>query len=117
MANVYDVVRYPNWPVPETHPATLGAFAALVGRSFAPFRACSVLEIGCGEGVNLMSMALGAPASEFVGIDLAEAPIAQGRATAQASGLANVTLRAQDIVQAGVVLGEFDYIVAHGRSG
>ncbi|HEY4848459.1 MAG TPA: class I SAM-dependent methyltransferase [Methylocella sp.] len=114
MANVYDVVRYPNWPVPETHPATLGAFAALVGRSFAPFRACRVLEIGCGEGVNLMSMALGAPASEFVGIDLAEAPIAQGRATAQASGLANVTLRAQDIMQAGVVPGEFDYVVAHG---
>src|SRR6202023_591674 len=114
MANAYDVVRYPNWPVPETHPATLGAFAALLGRRFAPFHACRVLEIGCGEGVNLMSMALGAPASEFVGIDLAEAPVAQGRATAEASGLANVTLRVQDIMQAGAALGEFDYIVAHG---
>jgi SAM-dependent methyltransferase len=114
MANLYDLVRYPNWPVPETHPVTLGAFAALIGRRFAPFHACRVLEIGCGEGVNLMSMALGAPASEFVGIDLAEAPVAQGRATAQASGLANVTLRVQDIMQAGAALGEFDYIVAHG---
>jgi SAM-dependent methyltransferase len=114
MANVYDLVRYPNWPVPETHPVTLGAFAALFGRSFAPFHSCRVLEIGCGEGVNLMSMALGAPDSEFVGIDLAEAPIAQGRATAQASGLANVSLRVQDLMQAGAALGEFDYIVAHG---
>lgn len=114
MVNVYDLVRYPNWPVPETHPVTLGVFAALVGRAFAPFRACRVLDIGCGEGVNLMSMALGAPASEFVGIDLAEAAIAQGRATAQASGLANVTLRAQDIMQAGAGPGEFDYIVVHG---
>jgi SAM-dependent methyltransferase len=112
MANVYDLVRYPNWPIPETHPVALAAFAALFGRRFAPFRACRVLEIGCGEGVNLMSMALGAPASEFVGIDLAEAPIAQGRVTAQASGLANVTLRVQDL--AGVAPGEFDYIIAHG---
>jgi tRNA G46 methylase TrmB len=85
MANVYDVVRYPNWPVPETHPATLGAFGALFGRSFAPFHACRVLEIGCGEGVNLMSMAVGAPASEFVGIDVAEAPVARGSSVAQAS--------------------------------
>jgi 2-polyprenyl-3-methyl-5-hydroxy-6-metoxy-1,4-benzoquinol methylase len=112
MANVYDLVRYPNWPIPETHPVALAAFAALFGRRFAPFHACRVLEIGCGEGVNLMSMALGAPASEFVGIDLAEAPIAQGRVTAQASGLANVTLRVQDL--AGVAPGEFDYIIAHG---
>jgi len=114
MPNVYDLVRYPNWPDSETHPVNLGAFAALFGRSFAPFHACRVLEIGCGKGVNLMSMALGAPASEFVGIDLAEALIAQGRATAQASGLANVKLRVQDIMQAGVALGEFDYIIAHG---
>ncbi len=28
MANAYDLVRYPNWPVQETHPVTLGAFAA-----------------------------------------------------------------------------------------
>ena len=38
-----------------------------------------------------MSMALGAPNSAFVGVDLAEAPIALGRDLARAAGLDNVS--------------------------
>lgn len=114
MANPYDVVRYPNWPVAETHPASLGALAALFGRPPAPFANCRVLEVGCGEAVNLMSLAVGAPASAFVGIDLAEAPIALGRNLARAAGLDNVSLFARDITEGGAGLGGFDYIIAHG---
>ncbi len=114
MTNPYDRVRYPNWPVSETHPATLGALAVLFGRPAAPFSACRVLEIGCGEGVNLMSMAIGAPSSEFVGLDLAEAPIALGRAMARAAALDNVSLLVRDITAGGEALGQFDYIIAHG---
>lgn len=112
--NPYDLVRYPNWPVSETHPTSLGAFATLFGRAAAPFSACRVLEVGCGEGVNLMSMALGAPNSEFVGLDLAEAPIAAGRDMARSAGIANVSLVQRDITQAHLGLGEFDYVIAHG---
>ncbi len=114
MTTAYDLVRYPSWPIPETHPAALAVFAALYGLSFVPHYGCRVLEIGCGEGVNLMSMAVTTPGSEFVGIDLAETAIAQGRATARAAGLGNVTLVAQDLLRATTDLGRFDYIVAHG---
>ncbi|ACK51299.1 Methyltransferase type 12 [Methylocella silvestris BL2] len=114
MTNPYDLVRYPNWPVSETHPASLNTFASLYGRPAAQLSACRVLEIGCGEGVNLMSMAVGAPKSEFVGIDLAEAPVEMGRTMARAAGLANVTLLARDLCEDTSDLGEFDYIIAHG---
>ncbi len=114
MRNAYDVVRYPNIPFAHTHPIALSVFAALFGKPFAPFATSRVLEIGCGEGVNLMSMALGAPDAEFVGVDLAAQPIALARAAAQASGLANVRFHVQDIVHMDATLGRFDYIIAHG---
>lgn len=114
MANAFDLVRYPNIPYARTHPAALGVFAALFGRPFAPFAACRVLEIGCSEGVNLLNMALGAPDSEFVGVDLAEQPIALAREAALAMDLANVSFHVQDIVEMGGELGRFDYIIAHG---
>lgn len=110
----YDIVRYPSWPVPETHPAALAVFAALFGLPFVAHRCCRVLEIGCGEGVNLMSMAVTAPQAEFVGLDLAESAIARGRETARAAGLGNVTLLARDLLASADDLGRFDFIVAHG---
>jgi SAM-dependent methyltransferase len=114
VTTAYDLVRYPSWPIPETHPASLAVFAALYGLPFVPPQKCRVLEIGCGEGVNLMSMAVTASQAEFVGIDLAERPIATGRETARVAGLGNVTLQAQDLLATGPDLGQFDYIVAHG---
>ena len=114
MPNAHDLVRYPDLPFPQTHPVALGAFAALFGKPYAPFAASRVLEIGCGGGVNLLNMALGAPASEFVGVDLAEQPIALARAAAQASGLGNVRFDVQDIRDMDAALGRFDYIIAHG---
>lgn len=114
MTTAYDVIRYPSWPVPDTHPAHLGVFATLYGLPHAPFDRCRVLEIGCGEGVNLMAMAIVAPNAEFVGTDLAETAIARGRETARAAGLANVTLEACDLLETEGDLGQFDYVIAHG---
>ncbi|HYC24654.1 MAG TPA: class I SAM-dependent methyltransferase, partial [Roseiarcus sp.] len=114
MTNAYDRVRYPSLAAAKTHPAVLGAFAKLFGKPFAPSDAARVLEIGCGEGINLINMALCAPQSEFVGIDLAETAIAAARATAKALALQNVRFDLQDIVRLDRSLGRFDYIIAHG---
>ena len=73
-----------------------------------------MLEIGCGEGVNLINMALGAPEAEFVGVDLAERPIALARAAARGCGLANVVFHARDLIDVDASYGRFDYIIAHG---
>ena len=110
----YDIVRYPNWPNSRSNPATIGALAQLLGRPAAPADKCRVLEIACNEGVNIASMAVAAPGSEFVGLDLAESAIERGRRTVDLAGLANVTLHCRDIADPSAVEGEFDYIIAHG---
>ena len=117
-ANVYDEVRYSNYPYAQTHPDRLATVAILYGLEPPdPFHA-RVLEIGCGAGGNLLAMAAATPGIEAVGIDLAEAPIAEGRAAVAEIGLRNVELRQGDIRElAGGALGAFDYIVAHGVYG
>jgi SAM-dependent methyltransferase len=110
----YDQIRYPSMVQEGLHPASLSVFACLHDRPFAPASRCRVLEIGCGEGVNLMSIAAMAPRSQFVGFDLAETAIATGREMAAAAGLTNVELSVMDILNAPDSLGEFDYIIAHG---
>ena len=96
MTTSYDEVRYPNWVKTRSHPAITGALARLLGRRVAPFRACRVLEIACSEGVNIANMAVGAPGSEFVGLDLAETAVARGRDTIARAGLGNVHLHVAD---------------------
>ncbi len=114
MAYAYDKVDYPSRPVTLSHPAHLGALAALHGRKVAPFATSRVLEVGCGEGVNLMSMAMSAPDAEFVGIDLSEGAISAGRRLARAADLPNVRLDVGDILHIDVAYGQFDTIIAHG---
>ena len=113
-ANAYDRIRYPGSPQPSTHPAAIGTFACLYGRNFAPASRCRVLEVGCGDGANLLSMAAMAPQSRFVGFDIAETAIAQAQSTAISAGLTNVEFLVMDIKDASTSLGEFDYVIAHG---
>ena len=80
----------------------------------APIDRCRVLELGCGDGSNLIPMALTLPGSAFVGIDLAARPIAKGAAMAAALGLGNIALQQQDIQEVSEQIGTFDYIIAHG---
>ena len=115
MANAYDEVAYPSAVYPRTHPAVLAAIALLSGLQPAPVERCRVLELACGDGLNLIAMAYGLPGSRFVGLDLAADPIARGAAMIEKLGLKNVTLQARDVTALDPTeLGEFDYIIAHG---
>lgn len=75
---------------------------------------CRVLELGCGNGNNLIPMAYALPQSRFLGVDLAEQPIAAGSTRIEELGLTNISLRASDLEEVGGDSGEFDYIIAHG---
>jgi SAM-dependent methyltransferase len=86
----------------------------LFGMKPAPVTACRVLELGCGDGANLIPQAYYLPDSHFVGVDLAAAPIVAGSAIVAELGLSNINLHAADLRDLGPELGEFDYIFAHG---
>ena len=109
----YDRVPYPGHPFPQTHPDRLATVAALFGLRAAPPDACRVLELGCGDGGNLVPLAYALPGSTFCGIDLSGRAIDRAAATARALGIGNVELHRADL-GALPELGEFDYVIAHG---
>ena len=112
--NTYDEVSYPSYPFPQSHPDRLAVLATLFGMKPAPVEDCRVLEIGCGDGANLIPMALLLPKSRFVGVDLAVRPIIKGQAMAEALGLGNIALQQLDIMNLSSDFGQFDYMIAHG---
>jgi SAM-dependent methyltransferase len=111
-ADPYEAILYPGFPFAQTHPDRLFTVGVLHGLDPAPPERCRVLEIGCGDGINLIAMAASLPGMRAVGIDRAAAPLERGRRYASALGL-GVELRALDLLEAGD-LGTFDYVVAHG---
>lgn len=112
--NSYDEVPYIGYPFAQTHPDRLRTIGTLLGLSPAPVNRCRVLELGCGDGGNLVPMAMQLPDSQFVGIDLSAEAIARGQVAVQKFGLRNLALRQGDLLAHHDDLGEFDYILAHG---
>ena len=116
--DLFDEVPYPSVPFPQTHPDRLAVLAALFGMRPAPVQRCRVLELGCGDGANLIPMALVLPASQFLGIDLAGAPVGRGREVIRTLGLRNIALRREDLRafarRTGARADRFDFIIAHG---
>ena len=114
MDTAYDRVPYPNATYTQTHVRRLAAIARLFGVSAPEIRTCRVLEIGCGEGANLVNMAVDLPESQFVGIDLSQTAIARATDLARHAGVENVTFRQIDAAELVGRPGECDYVIAHG---
>jgi SAM-dependent methyltransferase len=114
LASRYDEISYEALPHAATHPGRLAAVATFVGHVAPNVERCSVLEIGCNDGSNLISMAVSLPAAHFVGCDLSLRALDAGRSTIAALGLTNVTLFDGDLASLAPAHGEFDFIVAHG---
>jgi methyltransferase-like protein len=110
----YDLIPYPTLPNRQTHVERLATVGKLFGMQPAPVERCRTLEIGCGDGGNLIPMAYALPGSRFVGVDLAAGAIAAGQRVAADLRLDNVALHACDLREIDAGWGEFDYIVAHG---
>ncbi len=112
-STAYDIVAYPSPAFPQTHPDRLATIATLHGLEPAPAERCRVLELGCGNGGNLIPMAYVLKGSTFLGLDAAGSAIESGSAQIAALGLTNVALRHVDLLDASD-LGTFDYVIAHG---
>lgn len=114
MPTSYDEVPYESYPFAQSHPDSMAVVARIFGLEPPPIAKCRVLELGCAAGGNLIPLAWHFPESEFVGVDLSERQIEEGRRMIQTLGLKNITLRVMSITDAGEELGDFDYIICHG---
>lgn len=110
----YDEIPYDCQPIPCTAPEQLAVSSRLHGGPRPPVRDARVLEIGCGDGANLLPLAYHRPGCRFVGIDASRAHIDDARRSAQRLGLANIDLHVGDAARIGNDPGTFDYIMAHG---
>jgi SAM-dependent methyltransferase len=113
--NPYDAVPYPSMLLPDCQPARLASIAKLHGLDPAPIASARTLEVGGGDGLNVIALAAAYPNAEFLNIDLAADPIARGTQWCRAVGIANAQHLVMDILDAPDALdGTFDYIFAHG---
>jgi SAM-dependent methyltransferase len=101
----------------ETMPSRL-AFAALLCGVITRRERFRYLDLGCGQGLNLLIAAALHPDSEFVGVDFMPEHICHAQRLAAQAGITNVTFLEADFVALAADLsplgGGFDYAVAHG---
>src|SRR3954447_23837863 len=111
---LYDTVAYPGHPFPQTHPNRLASLGRLYGLATPAPAGCRLLELGCGDGGNLLPMACGLPGARFVGVDISGQAIAAAPARAQAAGSEDVTFEQASLAAVAPAAGSFDYVIAHG---
>ena len=111
---VYDRVAYPGYVVDVLAPNRLRATALLHGWRPPEPATASVLEIGCGEGLNLAAFAAVSPNARAVGFDLSAEAIDRGRSLVEVCGLKNVDLHVGDVLTYPRDGEKFDYVICHG---
>ena len=111
----YDELPYRSLPVEWTAPERLALASLLHGGPRPPLDGYRVLELGCGDGANLLPLAYYRRHAEFVGVDGAGGAIGATTARSAGLGLSNLSFVHADFVDAAARLsGTFDFIFAHG---
>ena len=114
LSSSFDALPYRHGAIPASHPARLGVIARLVGHGAAPPDHCRVLELGCGEGMNLLPLAERFPASSFVGVDFSAGQIRVAEEAREAAKIGNARLVCADLREFEPEVGAFDFVIAHG---
>lgn len=111
----YDVMPYPSKFFLQTHPDRLATLATFFGMNPPDVKTCRVMELGCGNGSNLISHAYNLPDAHFVGVDLAENHIEDAKRGAKELNLTNVEFYQMDVMEmSSEKFGKFDYVIAYG---
>ncbi len=86
----------------------------LVGLGAIDEQSSRICDLGCGKGANLYYMATRFPRCQFVGLDIDEQLIRDGRDFLQRASVANCRMSAGDLHRAGSYFskGEFDGVVS-----
>jgi len=110
----YDQIEYPQYTHPDSHPRKLEMIATLFGMKPPPTATCSVLELGCATGSNLIPMAFDLPDAKFVGVDYSARQIEKAKVVVSQKSLTNIHFHHIDIMNIDDTWGQFDYIICYG---
>lgn len=111
----YDALPYRSSPLEWTAPERLALVSLLHGGPRVPLASPRMLELGCGDGSNLLALAWWRPHASFVGIDASATHVALARERAAALGLDNLHFEHADVrALPPQRTPGFDVIVAHG---
>lgn len=110
----YDAVPYHGKTFSVTSISRLAGVAQFAGLVPPPIEGARVLEIGCGDGGNLLALATAFPAAHFVGFDASFGQIAKAQEIMLGARVENAELHCRDVSTPPADLGTFDYIIAHG---
>ena len=110
----YDAIPYQGFPRQHAHPEVLASAATLFGLQPPPVESSRILEIGCGDGANIISIAASLPGSGCAGVDGSGTQIQKGQEIIQGAGLQNIALIEGDFTHLAEPDQPYDYIIAHG---
>ena len=114
-SNPYDELPYTSFPIEWTAPERLALASFLHGGPRTRLDEYRVLELGCGNGANLLPLAYYRRQATFVGVDGAQSQIEVAQARQAALELSNLEFIHTDFLTATDRLsGQFDFILAHG---
>lgn len=99
---------------PQVNVDHIHAVARILGYNAARPETARVLEIGCGAGPDLLTMAERFPDASFLGMDFAQSAIDSGNQIAREANLTNIKLVQGDLMDWSPPDEKFDYIIAHG---
>jgi SAM-dependent methyltransferase len=109
----FNAIPYISNPIVQSQPARLFALATLFGLTPPAMETASVLELGCASGGNIIPLAARFPHARFLGFDLTQRHVDEGRARIRALGLANIEIRQGDVTTLDLAE-SYDCIIAHG---
>jgi len=112
--HTYDDFPYLCLIRPDIQASQLATLATLFNLQPPLVTTARILELGCGNGMNLIVTAQSLPQTTCLGIDYSARQIADGQKIIKDLGLSNITLRHLDILEFDEAFGTFDYIIIHG---
>ncbi|WP_425363666.1 methyltransferase regulatory domain-containing protein [Candidatus Tisiphia endosymbiont of Hybos culiciformis] len=110
----YDDFPYESFPYTYTRPEHLRTIGLVFGMQPPMVENARILDIGCGEGGNMIDFAESYPESYSLGIDLSQVQINNGIEVVKSLGLKNIELKHLSILDFDESFGKFDYIICHG---
>src|SRR5258708_5110593 len=114
-SNPYNDVPYRSVTIDWSAPEQLAVVSLLHGGPRVSLDAYRYLELGCGDGGNLLPLAHHRPQGSFVGVDGADDAVGLAERRRSELGLENLQIVLSDFESLSTqVVGSFDFIVAHG---